>query len=86
MVGDCTSSYKIDYVAQASEVLNPKEHPNYIIGSKGTAILQMGWILPINGVALVMVCSCSLRSRLVRNISCVLAFKRGKKKKNKHSY
>ena len=34
-------------------------------GSKVTAILLKGWILPIGGIASGRVCACSLRSRLV---------------------
>jgi hypothetical protein len=45
--------------------LNPEGHQKRIIGSKVTAILLSGWILPIGGVASGMVCACSLRSRLV---------------------
>ena len=35
-----------------------------MIGSKVTAILLEGRILPVGGVALRRVCACSLRSRL----------------------
>ena len=45
--------------------LNPKWHQNLINGSKVTAILLKGWILPIGGASLGGVCACSLRSRLV---------------------
>ena len=45
--------------------LNPEGHQNCITGSKVTAILVEGYILPIGGVALGRVCLCSLRSRLV---------------------
>ena len=48
-----------------SEILNPEGHQNRITGSKVTAILVKGYILPIGGVALGRVCACSLRSRLV---------------------
>ena len=34
-------------------------YPNLIIGSKVTAILMNGWILPIGGVALGRVCACN---------------------------
>ena len=37
----------------------------YIVGSRVTAILVNGWIVPIGKVALGRVCACSLRSRLV---------------------
>ena len=45
--------------------LNPKGHQNPISGSKVTAILMKGGILPIGGVASGRVWACSLRSRLV---------------------
>ena len=45
--------------------LNPEGHQNLISGSKVTAILLKGWILPICGVAWGRVCVCSLCSRLV---------------------
>ena len=65
MVGDGASSHKIDYVRKFCEILNLEGHHNPISGSKVTAILLKGWILPIGGVALGRVCACSLRSRLV---------------------
>ena len=36
-------------------ILNLKGYQNFIIGSKVTAILLSGWILPIGGVALARV-------------------------------
>ena len=45
--------------------LNPEGHQNPISGSKVTAILVKGWILPIGGASSGRVCACSLRSRLV---------------------
>ena len=45
--------------------INPKGHLNPFSGSKVTAILLKGLILPMGGVALGRVCACSLRSRLV---------------------
>ena len=45
--------------------LNPKGHHNPIIGSKVTAILLKGWILPIGGASSGRVCVCSLRSRII---------------------
>ena len=44
---------------------NPEGHQNLISGSKVTAILMKGWILPIGVVALGRVCAYNLRSRLV---------------------
>ena len=46
-------------------LLYSEGHQNHITGSKVTAILLKGWILPIGGVASGRVCACSLRSRLV---------------------
>jgi hypothetical protein len=45
--------------------LNPEGHQNRITGSKVTAILVKGQILPTGGGASGRVCACSLRSRLV---------------------
>ena len=38
---------KIDYVIVIKKFLNPEGHQNPINGSKVTAILLKGWILPI---------------------------------------
>ena len=64
-VADGAFSHKVTYVTIFKEILNPEVHPNRITGSKVTAILLNGWILPIGGASLGRVCSCSLRSRLV---------------------
>jgi hypothetical protein len=64
-VGDCASSHKIDYVTKFKEILNLEGHQNRITGSRVTAILLNGWILPVGEVASGRVCACSLRSRLV---------------------
>ena len=64
-VRDSTSSYKIDYVIVIKNFLNPEGHQNPISGSKVTAILQKGLILPIGGASSGRVCVCSLRNRLV---------------------
>ena len=45
------SNYKTDYIDNVSEFLNPEGHQNRRIGSKVTAILLNGWILPSGGVA-----------------------------------
>ena len=50
---DSSSSYKIDYVIVIKTFLNPKGHQNPINGSKVTAILLNGWILPIGGASAV---------------------------------
>ena len=47
------------------EILNLERNPSRISGSKVTAILLNGWILPVGGVASGRVCACSLRSKLV---------------------
>jgi hypothetical protein len=46
-VRDSSSSFKIDYIIVIQNFLNPKGHQNQINGSKVTAILLKGWILPI---------------------------------------
>ena len=65
MVADGACSHKIDYVTILNEILNPEGHPNRINGLKVTAILLIGWILPISGASSRRVCACSLRSRPV---------------------
>ena len=60
-----TSNYKIDYVIVVKNFLNPEGHQNVISGSKVTAILLKGLILPIGEASSGRVCVCSLRSRLV---------------------
>jgi hypothetical protein len=62
---DSTSSYKIDSVIVIMNFPHPKGHQNLISGSKVTAILLKGWILPIGGASSGRVCACSLHSRLV---------------------
>ena len=49
MVEDGAFSPKIDYVTILKEILDFKGHPNYIRGSKLTAILLNGRVLPIGG-------------------------------------
>ena len=46
MVKNGDSSHKTDYMDIFSENLNLEGHPNRCIGSKVTAILLNGWILP----------------------------------------
>ena len=74
-VADGAFSQKIDHVIIFQEILNPKGHPNRITGSKVTAILLKGWILPIGGASSGRVCVCSLRGRLVRTINAVFGYK-----------
>ena len=50
-VRDSTSSYKIHYFKVIKNFLNPEGHQNPISGSKVTAILLKGWILPIGGAS-----------------------------------
>ena len=49
MIEDGAFSHKIDYVTAFQEIFNPKDkvHPNCNSGSKVTAILLNGWILPV---------------------------------------
>ena len=68
-VADGTFSQKIEYVTIIKGILNPKEHPNRITGSKVMAILLNGWIFPIGGGSSGRVCACSLRSRLVSGVA-----------------
>ena len=65
-VADGALSHKIDHVTIFKEILNTEGHPNRITGSKVTAILLKGWILPIGGALSGRVFVCSLRSRLVQ--------------------
>ena len=65
MVEDGALSHKIDYVAIFKEILNLEDYLNRITGSRVTAILLNGWVLPVGGVASGRVCACSLRSRFV---------------------
>ena len=48
--------------------LNPEGHQNPFSGSKVTAILLKGWILPIGGASAGEGLPCSLRSRLVCHV------------------
>ena len=58
-----------------SKIINLDKHLNCFIGSKVTAILMNGGILPTGGVALGRVCACSLCSRLVLvNIGLMVVF------------
>ena len=52
-VRDRTSSYKIDDVIMIKSFLNPEGYQNPFSGSKVTAILLKGWILPIGGASAV---------------------------------
>ena len=47
MVDDGAFSHKIHYVTLFKEILNLEGHLNCITGSIVTAILLIGWILPI---------------------------------------
>ena len=64
-VRDSSSSYKIDYVIVIKTFLNPEGHQNRISGSKVTAILLKGWILPIGGASAVEGLRSTGLSRLV---------------------
>ena len=52
MVWDRTFSHILDYVTIFKEIQNPEGHPNRIAGSKVTAILLNGLVLPIGGASL----------------------------------
>ena len=54
--------------------LNPKGHQNPISGSKVRANLLKGWISPIGGASAGEGPPCSLRSRLVCNVLCVMCY------------
>ena len=49
MVEDGAFNHKIYYFTTCKKILNLEGHPNRITGSKVTAILLDGWILPIGG-------------------------------------
>ena len=51
MVKNGSSSHKTNYIDIFSEILNLEGHLNCCIGSKVTAILLKGWILPISGAS-----------------------------------
>ena len=57
MVAYGAFSHNIDYATIFKEILNPEGQPNYIIGSKVTAIFLNGWILPIGGASSGRVCT-----------------------------
>ena len=51
MVEDGAFSHKIDHVTILKEILNLVAFPNCITGSRDTAILLHGWILPFGGTS-----------------------------------
>ena len=53
MVEDGAFNHMIDYITIFWEILNLEGHPNRITGSRVTAILLNGWILPIGGASAV---------------------------------
>ena len=53
MVEDGAFSNKIDKVTILWEILNCKGQPNCITGSRVTAVLLNGWILPFGGASVV---------------------------------
>ena len=65
MVADGAFNHIIHWVDLFLKILNYKKNQNCIIGSKVTAILLNGWVLPIGGVASGKVWVCSLRRRPV---------------------
>ena len=54
MIEDGASSHKIDIFFK--DILSPKGHQNCINGSKDTALLLKGWILPVGRVVSGRVC------------------------------
>ena len=64
-VRDSSSSYEIDYVIVINKFLNIEGHQNLIIGSKVTAIILKGWILPISWASAVEGLRSTLLPRLV---------------------
>ena len=71
-VRDSTSSFKI----VTKYFLIPQGHQNPSSGSKNTAILLKGWILPIGGVLSGRVCACRLVFNLVRHFYLVTKYPR----------
>ena len=53
MVGNGTFSQKNYQIKIFLEILNPEGHQNRITGSRVTAILLNGWMLPIGGASVV---------------------------------
>ena len=53
MVEEGAVSHKTDYLTILEEILNFKGHPNRITGSRVSAILLNGLILPIGGASAV---------------------------------
>ena len=51
MVEDGAFSHKIDCFTKKNQILNPEGHSNCITGSKVTAYLLNGWILPVGGAS-----------------------------------
>ena len=59
------SSHKTNYFDVFSEILYHEGHLNRCIGSKVTAILLNGWILPTGGAALGRVCPAACAAGLL---------------------
>ena len=53
MVGNGALSHKINHITIYEEMLNLEGHQNCTTGSRITAILLNGWILPIGGASAV---------------------------------
>ena len=51
MVEDGAFSHKKNYITIFLKILNSEGHPNHMTGSKVTAYLLNGWILPIGGAS-----------------------------------
>ena len=67
------SSHKTNYFYIFSENPNLEGHQNRCIGSKVTALLLKGCILPTGGASSGRFCACSLRSRIVSVVTSLSA-------------
>ena len=72
MVKNSAPSHKTNYIDIFSEIQNLEEHQNRCIGSKVTAILLNGWILPTSVVASGRVCPGACAAGLFLN--CVARY------------
>ena len=64
---DFASRHITNYIDILSEIISLEGHQNRCIGSKVTANLLNGWILPTGGASSGLVCACSVRTKLVSN-------------------
>ena len=83
-IWEISSSYKINYVIVIKNFLNLEGHQNPIIGSKFTAILLKGWILPIGGASAVEGLRSTGLPRLV--FICKQLSRKNRKKKKRENF